>query len=94
MEETQNIVTLVDEDGKDVQFDLLMTFDNEGHKYAALLPMDEIEQVDDDEVVLLEIVKEKGEESYRTIDNPVLLDEVFEEFSDLFDELISENDEE
>ena len=39
-----------------------------------------------DEIVLLEIVKENGEESYRTIDNEILLDEVFAEFQDLFDE--------
>ena len=34
----------------------------------------------------MEIVKENGEESYRTIDNEILLDEVFAEFQDLFDE--------
>ena len=58
----------------------------EGKRYAALQPLDEVAGIEDDEIVLLEIVKENGEESYRTIDNEILLDEVFNEFQELFDE--------
>lgn len=84
--EENTIVTLLDENGKEVQFDLVMTFDYEGKRYAALLPMDDVDGVADDEVVLLEIVREGGDETYRAIENPVLLDEVFNEFIELFDE--------
>lgn len=95
MEEEQgNLVTLIDENGKEVEFDLLMTFDYEGKRYAALLPVEEVEDVGEDEVVLLEVVKNGGEEDFVSIDNPILLDEVFAEFSDLFEEMIAENDEE
>ena len=38
----------------------------------------------DDEVVMLEVVKDKSGENYVTIDNPILLDEVFNEFLDLY----------
>ncbi len=87
MEEKDTIVTLIDEEnGQPVDFDLLLTFSYEGKRYAALQPLDEVEGIEDDEIVLLEIVKENGEESYRTIDNEILLDEVFAEFQDLFDE--------
>ena len=87
MEEKDTIVTLIDEEnGQPVDFDLLLTFSDEGKRYAALQPLDEVEGIEDDEIVLLEIVKENGEESYRTIDNEILLDEVFAEFQDLFDE--------
>ena len=87
MEEKDTIVTLIDEEnGQPVDFDLLLTFSYEGRRYAALQPMDEVEGVEDDEIVLLEIVKENGEETYRTIDNEILLDEVFREFQELFDE--------
>ena len=92
MEEENNIVTLVDEDGKEFDFDLVMTFDYEGGRYAALLPMDEMEDVGNDEVVLLEIVKEDGEEQYVSIENPILLDEVFNEFLDLFDAQFDDED--
>ena len=93
MEEHGNIVELIDESGKTVSFDLVMTFDYEGKRYAALLPVDQVEGVEDDEVVLLEVVKDKSGENYVSIENPILLDEVFQEFLDLFDELIDEDDE-
>ena len=94
MEElSENIVTLVDDEGNEVDFDLLMAFDYEKKRYIALLPMEQVEGVGEDEVILLEVVKENGEETYRGIENPVLLDEVFEEFVDLFEEQFDEDDE-
>jgi len=95
MEQEQNeIITLIDDEtGKEVQFDLVMGFDYEGKRYIALLPIDEVEGVGDDEVVLLEVVKEKGTEVYKPIENPILLDEVFNEFMELFDEMDEEDDE-
>ena len=94
MEEHRTIIELVDESGNNVKFDLVMTFDYEGKRYAALLPVDNVEGVGDDEVVLLEVVKDKSGENFVSIDNPVLLDEVFNEFIELFDEMADEDDEE
>jgi uncharacterized protein YrzB (UPF0473 family) len=94
MEEQGSIIELIDESGNAVSFDLVMTFDYEGKRYAALLPVDKLEGVDEDEVVLLEVVREKGAESFVSIENPILLDEVFNEFLDLFDEMVDEDDEE
>ena len=94
MEEQNTIIELVDESGNTVKFDLVMTFDYEGKRYAALLPVDEVENVGDDEVVLLEVVKDKSGDNFVSIDNPVLLDEVFNEFIELFDEMADGDDEE
>ena len=94
MEEQSIIIELVDESGNNVKFDLVMTFDYEGKRYAALLPVDEVENVGDDEVVLLEVVKDKSGDNFVSIDNPVLLDEVFNEFIELFDEMADGDDEE
>ena len=88
-----NIITLVDEDGAEIQFDLLLAFDYEDKQYIALLPIEPVENVNEDEVVLLEVVHEDGEENYRSIENPILLNEVFNEFIELFEEIISENEE-
>jgi uncharacterized protein YrzB (UPF0473 family) len=93
MEEQSTIIELIDESGNNVKFDLVMTFDYEGKRYAALLPVDSVEGVGDDEVVLLEVVKDKGGENFVSIDNPVLLDEVFNEFIELFDEMADGDDE-
>jgi uncharacterized protein YrzB (UPF0473 family) len=94
MEEQNTIVELIDENGTTVRFDLVMTFDYEGKRYAALLPVEEVEGVGEDEVVLLEIVKDKGGENYVSIENPILLDEVFNEFIELFDEMADGDDSE
>ena len=94
MEEQNTVIELVDESGATVKFDLVMTFDYEGKRYAALLPIDTVENVGDDEVVLLEVVKDKNGENFVSIDNPVLLDEVFNEFIELFDEMADGGDEE
>jgi len=93
MEEINTIIELIDENGAPVKFDLVMTFDYEGKRYAALLPIDTVENVGDDEVVLLEVVKDKSGENFVSIDNPVLLDEVFNEFIELFDEMADGEDE-
>ena len=87
MEEQNTLVTLIDEEGKEVEFDLVATFDYEKKRYAALLPMDDVEGVGEDEVVLLEIVKTPDGEIYRPIENEVLLDEVFNEFLEILDEM-------
>lgn len=94
MAEKDTIVTLIEDDsGKEVDFDLLLTFSYEGKRYAALEPITEVNNVEEGEVVLLEIVKENGEETYRSIDNEILLDEVFTEFQELFDEIEDEEEE-
>lgn len=93
MEElSENIVTLVDDEGNEVDFDLLMAFDYEKKRYIALLPMEQVEGVGEDEVILLEVVKENGEETYVPIENPVLLNEVFETFIELFEEQLDEEE--
>jgi len=95
MEEiTESFITLIDENEQPVQFDLLMSFAYEGKRYIALLPLEQVEGVEEDEVILLEVIKGNDGETYKPIENPILLDEVFNEFLELFEEEISENDEE
>ena len=91
-EESAEEVTLLDENGKEVKFDHLLTFFHENEKYIALMPLEEVENVDEDEVVLLHVVTKNGEDVYETIDNEVLLDEVFETFLELFEELVDQED--
>ena len=51
MEEQNTIVELVDDSGNVVRFDLVMTFDYEGKRYAALLPVDKIDNVEDEYLI-------------------------------------------
>jgi uncharacterized protein YrzB (UPF0473 family) len=92
MEEQNTLVTLIDEQGNEVEFDLVATFDYEKKRYAALIPIDEVENVNEDEVVILEVVKDSDGERYLPIENDILLDEVFNEFLEILDEM-AEGDE-
>ena len=47
-----NEVILVDEKGNNVHFDHVMTFNYEGKKYAALLPLEEVEGIGENEVLM------------------------------------------
>lgn len=82
--EQDTIVTLLDADNNEVKFDVLMSFDYEGKRYVAMLPVDTVEGVGDDEVIILEDVKAEG--ILKPIDNPILLDEVFDEFMSLWED--------
>ena len=94
MEEQNSIVTLIDETGREVEFDLVATFDYEKKRYAALIPLDDIDTVNEDEIVILEIVKDATGERYLPIENDILLDEVFNEFLDILDEMADGDEEE
>ena len=87
-EELDNIVTLKDEDGNDVKFEFLDLIDYEGEEYVVLLPAEESEDVEPEEVVILQL--EKGsdenseEETYVSVDDEDVLNAVFEIFKEKF----------
>lgn len=85
--ETEDIYTLTDEDGVEMQFKLLAGAQIDGVEYLALVPSDE---EDAEEYVILKLDKdENGDEILITIDD----DEEFDRVADLFeDELFGEID--
>ena len=91
-QELSSIVTLVDEDGREVEFDHLMTFEHEDKHYIALLALDPVEGVNDDEVVLLEVKEGEEEDLYVPIEDADVLEAVFETFQKLLDEQEDELD--
>ena len=89
IEEDSNIVTLTDEDGHDVNFEFLDLIDYQGETYAILLPAEDVEQGNSDEVVILREDKnekdnEADEETYVSVDDEEILNKVFEIFKDKF----------
>ncbi len=85
--ETEDIYTLTDEDGTEMQFKLLASAEIEGIEYMALIPLEENEA---EEYVILKLEKdEDGEDILVTIDD----DEEFDRIADFFeDELFGEID--
>ena len=85
--ESEDMITLTDEDGVEMHFNILGSCEVEGVKYLALIPLEDNEA---EEYVILKLEKdESGEELLVTIDD----DEEFDRIADIFeDELFDEID--
>lgn len=85
--ETEDIYTLTDEDGVEMQFKLLASAEIEGVEYLALIPEQDNEA--EEYVILKREQDENGEDILVTIDD----DDEFDRIADLFeDELFGEID--
>ena len=82
--EQENVVELVDEDGNAVRFEHLMTLEHEGRPYICLVPLDPMEDVSEDELVILRIdTDSEGNDVYATVDDDAELDAVFEKYLEI-----------
>lgn len=80
-EMVDGILTFTDEEGKDVEFQILDTIAVDDKEYLVVLPIDEENEEDEDQgVVILEIKEEDGEEVYDTVVDEAEADKVFEIF--------------
>ncbi len=89
MEET-NIITLTGENNETFDFEIADSFEVDGVKYIALIPPEEPENGEDDEVLIMRIESEDDEETVlMQIEDDEELDRAFEMFkdrcADLFD---------
>ena len=95
MEEQNNIIELIDEDGNTLSFEYLMTLDYKENEYVVLVPLqtyeDYPEELTGDEVVILRVEQDENDDDiYVSIEDENELDEVF----DVFSEIISQDDSE
>lgn len=75
------ILTLTDEDGNDVPFELLDSIDYEGKEYLIMLP----DQEDATDVFIMEVEpNDDGTETFVTVDDDAILDAVFALFQERF----------
>ncbi len=89
-----NIVELVSEDGETLSFEHLLTFEYKGEWYIALTPAaapeEETEAEEDDEegdeIVIYHLVGGEDDEELETIEDDALLDEVFAEFCNQYED--------
>ena len=80
-EEEISILSLTDEEGNEVEFELIDSVDYEGVEYLILLPPEE----EASEVVILEVEPhDDGTENYLTVDNEDVLNAVFDIFKERF----------
>lgn len=85
-EELDNLITLNDEEGNEVQFEFLDLVELDDEEYVVLLPVDETEE--EGEVVILKLEdnddENSDEESYVSVDDDDVLNRVFEIFKEKF----------
>lgn len=80
-----NTFVLIDEDGKEVEFEFLDLIEYDGEQYVILLPNEETEEPG--EVVILQIEdtdEDSEEESYIGVEDEEVLSKVFEIFKEKF----------
>lgn len=77
-DENENYITLTDDNGEEVSFEVIGEVEYQERYFAVLLPFDE----EDDGVVILEIMPSDDEETgeFLSIDDEELLQAVFEKF--------------
>jgi len=84
-----NIVSVLDDEGNEHQFELLDAIETDDGRYVALLPIysdAEAAIEGDGELVILEVVNDEGEDLLVPIED----DETFEEIAEIFEERLSE----
>lgn len=88
-EEEAGTITLVDEDGKEFEFDILASYEQDGVTYLAVIASDE--EIGEDGVIEYGIIKsaldENGEEIFVSLDDN---DEVYDDIADRFDDILSQ----
>ena len=81
--------TLTDEEGNEIEFELIGVTEYKGNTYYAMIPVEDENKEDDGfcEYVILRVdTDESGETTLNTLED----DEEFDDVADLFDDMFSE----
>ena len=86
-EEMENIITLNDEEGKEIKFEFLDLVELDDEEYVVLLPVAEEGEEEGGEVVILKLEDtddDSDEESYVGVENEEILNKVFQIFKEKY----------
>ncbi len=72
----EEVIELIDDDGKVIKFKILDVIEYKGEKYALLLAAEPSEEIAEDEVVIFRL--NEDEQVLEPIEDDALLEEVFE----------------
>ncbi|WP_407383327.1 DUF1292 domain-containing protein [Ruminococcus sp.] len=92
-----DLITLIDEDNVEHNFEILDTIENEKGVFYALYPIFDSadESVEDSgEYYIMEVIEENGEEQLAEVEDEALLNELSAEFEKHFEELFDDEEEE
>ena len=81
--------TLTDEEGNEIEFEMIAQCEKDGNKYFAMIPVEADEKESDVcEYIVLKLAEEDGEEFFVTVDDDDELDDIADYFDDLFSQEI------
>lgn len=87
LEENDDIVELVDDEGNAIKFFHVATVDYENNWYVFFTPTETVEGVNNDEVVIFRLdADEEGKDVFSPIEDEELLQKVYEEYVKIMDE--------
>lgn len=79
------IFTLTDEDGNEIDFEVIGECEKDGQRYFAMIPVDDDNDADDVcEYVILKLAMDGDEEVLVSVDDDDELDDIADYFDDLF----------
>lgn len=90
-----DLITLIDEDNVEHNFEILDTIENEKGFFYALYPIFDSadESLDDSgEYYIMEVIEEDGEEQLAEVEDDALLDELSAVFEKHFEELFDDTE--
>lgn len=82
-----DVITLVDEEGNEVEFELIMSMEANDREYAILAPLQEDEELEDDEAYIFRLEYDEEEEMLLI---PIEDDEEYEMVVEVYNTLIEE----
>ena len=94
-EQEMDLLSLIDEDGNELEFEILDVIEREDGVYYALLPTETGPEsmLEPDTYYIFEVVVEDGEEQLAKIEDEEKLDELAEIFEARFDEIFEAEEE-
>ena len=91
-----DLITLIDDEGNEHEFEILDVIENDNGCFYALMPVyDQPEDIVDGDgtYYIFEEIEEDGEQQLAEVEDEELLDELAEIFESRFDELYDDEDE-
>lgn len=75
-----SFITIEDDEGHEIEMEILDTLEHDGEEYVLFLPADMDEDDPDFGYVILQIVEVDGEEQFQDVEDQELLQTVYEKF--------------
>ena len=91
MEFGDEYYTLTDEDGNEIEFEMIGECEKDGERYFAMIPVEDESKANDSDIceyIILKLAEEDGEEVLVTVDDDDELDDIADYFDDLFSQEI------